>query len=64
MPRLVATMLVALLAARPGPTEEAQPQPPLLLRAADAVSGDPTADVTRLEQVSFVMKGGVVYVGA
>ena len=26
-----------------------------------AVDGDPLSDVTRLEQVSFVMKGGVVY---
>lgn len=27
-----------------------------------AVDGDPSSDVTRLEEVSFVMKGGVVYV--
>jgi imidazolonepropionase-like amidohydrolase len=26
-----------------------------------AVSGDPLADVTELERVQFVMKGGVVY---
>ena len=26
-----------------------------------AVSGDPLADVTKLERVGFVMKGGVVY---
>jgi imidazolonepropionase-like amidohydrolase len=26
-----------------------------------AVKGDPLADVTRLETMSFVMKGGVVY---
>jgi imidazolonepropionase-like amidohydrolase len=29
-----------------------------------AVSGDPLTDVTRLEKVSFVMKGGQVYRGA
>jgi imidazolonepropionase-like amidohydrolase len=28
-----------------------------------AVEGDPTADVTVLEKVAFVMKGGEVYVG-
>ena len=26
-----------------------------------AVKGDPLADITELERVSFVMKGGVVY---
>jgi imidazolonepropionase-like amidohydrolase len=26
-----------------------------------AVDGDPLTDVTRMEKVSFVMKGGVVY---
>ncbi len=28
-----------------------------------AVDGDPLADVSRLEHVAFVMKGGVVYKG-
>jgi imidazolonepropionase-like amidohydrolase len=28
-----------------------------------AVAGDPLQDVTALEKVSFVMKGGVVYKG-
>ena len=26
-----------------------------------AVSGDPLADITEMERVKFVMKGGVVY---
>jgi hypothetical protein len=26
-----------------------------------AVTGDPTADITELERVKFVMKGGVVF---
>jgi imidazolonepropionase-like amidohydrolase len=44
-----------------GRTKEVGRIAPGLYADIIAVSGDPLADVTKLEHVGFVMKGGVVY---